>query len=285
MSGRLPDFLVLGAQKAGSTWFTRNLRRHPGIHMPMEELTFFTGHYDEGPQWYADHFTGARPEQLIGEGSPGYLWRPGAAPRILSTLGPAARHFVSLRDPRTRAFSAFRYLVAGGRLPIDADFATEFEADTRGLRTRGHYAEQIERYVDLFGRDQIFVSIMERDLGASGAATIARAFDFLGLDPTLARVGDAEAANVGSAPRRGGAAIARLALAASRHTDRLPEPMHRRARSMYRAGFRRLPVTREINRPTGAEAAMLDRYFRPQIDDLEDLLEGSLTSWWPRDAG
>ena len=107
----LPNFLHLGPGKAGSTWVHEALSTHPEVFLtPAKDLYFFSRFYDHGPDWYAGQFKSAPPDsKVIGEVCPEYLWCPEAAARIHETLGPGLRIMVTLRDPVTRAFSAYLY--------------------------------------------------------------------------------------------------------------------------------------------------------------------------------
>ena len=87
----LPDFVVVGAQKAGTTSLYRMLRKHPQIHMPRtKELHFFDVHWDKGVEWYSEQFTPGRWEWRRGEATPYYLYRPMVRERMLQVL-PKAR--------------------------------------------------------------------------------------------------------------------------------------------------------------------------------------------------
>lgn len=272
MTDGLPNFLVIGAQKAGSTWLSRNLRQHPNIHMPQQELRFFTKEYHRGPDWYATNFADSKPGQIIGEGTPGYMFRPECVDRIDATLGRNIGLIASIREPGSRAYSSFWNLLGGGQLPADAEFLDAFEQDINGLRTRGHYAKQLAPFMDRFGRDHLMVAIMERDLGQTGPDTIARAFRFLGVDPGFRPTSATSEANVGASPRRGGAALGKLAVAASHRVDKLPPQLTNVARNAYRRAFAQLPVTREKAGMNAIERETVQAYYRDHISDLEDLL-------------
>src|SRR5947209_19692037 len=82
----LPDFLILGAQKAGTTALYAYLRWHPGITGPAwKEVSYFDRHYRRGPHWYRGHFPIRTGDGLVGEASPGYLFHPLAPERVGAT--------------------------------------------------------------------------------------------------------------------------------------------------------------------------------------------------------
>jgi hypothetical protein len=198
----LPDFLILGAQKAGTTALYDYLYRHPAISGPSwKEVGFFDLHWWRGERWYRGHFPrGARAP--VGEASPSYLFHPEAPQRVRS-LVPDARLIAILRDPVDRAFSHYQHEVALGREPLSFEDALDREeARTRGevermladprsfshawwnwtYRARGLYAQQLERWLAVFPRDQLLVLLTE-ELAAAPAETYARVLEFLGASP------------------------------------------------------------------------------------------------------
>ena len=110
MTERLPDFLVLGAQKGGTTTLQQLLSQHPGIFLPpKKEVHYFSKHWEQPTAWYAAHYVDADPKQRCGDITPYYLFHPEAPKRIHSLL-PDAQLIVLLRDPVERALSALRKL-------------------------------------------------------------------------------------------------------------------------------------------------------------------------------
>jgi hypothetical protein len=196
----LPDFLILGAQKAGTTAVYSYLRWHPGITGPAwKEVSYFDRHYRRGIRWYRGHFPMRAGDRIVGEASPGYLFHPLAPERVLATV-PEARLIVLLRDPVDRALSHYHHEVALGREPLAFEQAIEAEPGrTRGEEermvrdplyfsgawwdytyvARGRYAEQLERWFAVFPREQLFVLASE-ELAAEPGRTYARILDFLG---------------------------------------------------------------------------------------------------------
>jgi hypothetical protein len=198
----LPDFLVLGAQKAGTTALYDYLYRHPAISGPRwKEVSFFDRHWRRGERWYRGNFPrGAAPP--VGEASPSYLFHPLAPERVRSLL-PDARLIALLRNPVDRAFSHYQHEVALGREPLSFEDALAREDErTRGevermaadpgyfsrawwnwtYRDRGLYAEQLERWYAVFPREQLLV-VATDELAAAPAETYARVLAFLDAPP------------------------------------------------------------------------------------------------------
>src|SRR5215208_8528317 len=118
----LPDFLILGAQKAGTTALYAYLRWHPQITGPsFKEVSFFDRHYARGERWYRAHLP-MRRSSIVGEASPSYLFHPLAPERVAQML-PNARLVALLRNPVDRAFSHYQHEVALGREPLSFEAA------------------------------------------------------------------------------------------------------------------------------------------------------------------
>jgi len=198
----LPDFLILGAQKAGTTALYAYLRWHPQITGPsFKEVSFFDRHYTRGERWYRAHLP-VRRRGLVGEASPSYLFHPLAPERVARML-PDARLIALLRNPVDRAFSHYQHEVALGREQLSfADALAREQERMDGelehmLRdpvyfshawwnytyaARGRYAEQLERWFAAFPREQLLVLLTD-DLAADTAGTYRRVLDFLNVDP------------------------------------------------------------------------------------------------------
>ena len=201
----LPDFLVLGAQKAGTTALYEYLRRHPQITGPSwKEVSFFDRHWARGESWYRGNFPNlARARgKLVGEASPSYVFHP-LAPQRVQELVPEARLIVLVRNPVDRALSQYNHEVALGREPLPFEEALDAEeerlrgeeermaADPRYFsrewwshtyKARGRYAEQLERWFAVFPREQLLV-LPSDDLGSEPSKAHAQVLEFLGAPP------------------------------------------------------------------------------------------------------
>jgi hypothetical protein len=199
----LPDFLIIGAQKAATTALYAYLRWHPGITGPTwKEVSYFDRHYAQGEKWYRANFPAQPRQPLVGEASPSYLFHP-LAPERVAALIPSARLIAVLRNPVDRAFSHYQHEVALGREPLSFEEALDREDERmRGeidrmvddpsyfshawwnytYVARGRYAEQLERWLAVFPREQLLVLVSE-ELLENPADTYARALDFLGAAP------------------------------------------------------------------------------------------------------
>jgi hypothetical protein len=204
--GRLPTFLIIGAPKAGTTSFFDYLTQHPDVYgTPFKDPMFFS--YDPDapaprgipPSWdrsvtdlsaYMELFSGARHERALGEASTNYI-HDERAPSAIKRYVPNARIIAILRDPTERAYSSFLHLRREGVEPIE-DFAEAVAAEPQRRRDGwapffhyvgvGHYTKQLQRYFDLFPREQIRIYLYE-DLKDQTLTMMQDAFEFLDVDP------------------------------------------------------------------------------------------------------
>jgi hypothetical protein len=199
----LPDFLILGAQKAGTTALYAYLRWHPQITGPSwKEVSYFDRHYRRGRRWYRGHFPALSRGCVVGEASPGYLFHPLAPDRVAETV-PHAKLIALLRDPVDRALSHYHHEVALGREPLSFGDALDAEPErTEGEEerlagdprywspawwdhtylARGRYAEQLERWLAVFPPEQLLV-VASEELAADPGAVYARVLEFLAAAP------------------------------------------------------------------------------------------------------
>lgn len=207
-----PDFLLVGAQRCGTTSLFRALLAHPNVMRAnlAKGVNYFDTNAERGPGWYGAHFPlraatarHAAPGQdhaQVFEASGYYMFHPHAPRRIAAEL-PGVKIVAMVRDPVERAFSAYKHEFARGfeTEPLQRALALEDErvepelrrmlADPtyysdvyrhQAYRRRGQYAEQLRTFVDLLGPDrlhvvqsELFFSEPEEELG--------RLLDFLGL--------------------------------------------------------------------------------------------------------
>jgi hypothetical protein len=193
--GPLPDFVVLGTQKGGTSFFYRLLTEHPLVRgAAVKELHFFDNKFAEGVGWYRRCFSeGERVDgrrTITGEASPSYLFDPRVPERMARTV-PEARLIALLRNPVDRAYSHYQMEVRRGREARSFEEATEQEmtsaegeenaVDVRyAYLTRGLYAEQLERFSFFANRDRLLV-VNSENLFTRRLEVLERVSTFLGL--------------------------------------------------------------------------------------------------------
>ena len=206
-----PTFLIIGAQKAGTTSLHAYVARHPDVlTATKKEVEYFSRHYANGEAWYLAHFPLAaravarrlmrRTVPAVGEASATYLFHP-LAHRWANAFNPEMKLVVVLRDPVDRAYSHYQMEYRWGRetLPfgeallreerelgaeLDRVVADPLTTSPRLLTcsyvARGRYLEQIERWLEVFPREQLYV-VMSEELLADPAAVVSRISAFLGI--------------------------------------------------------------------------------------------------------
>jgi len=181
--GQLPNFLVIGAMRAGTSSLYQYLRVHPQIYMPpAKELSFFAREPDRRRlEWYRRQFAPAGPGAVaIGEASTIYTKYPRfpGVPERIAALAPEARLVYIVRDPIDRIRSHYQHRVAIGaeRAPFErAVFENPIYVDY------SLYTMQIEQYLQHFPREQLLIIISE-DLRTRRLATLQGVYEFLSVD-------------------------------------------------------------------------------------------------------
>lgn len=182
----LPDFIIIGAQKCGTSSLHYYLSLHPEIFMSGEkELQFFSrdDRWGQGLDWYRSRFQEAG-DRLAGESSPQYTWHPFApdvAERMHSVL-PDAKLIYVVRDPINRLLSQYidyLYWFWEDR-PLEEALADVEERPNRYIET-GCYHYQLEQYLRFYKPEDILV-IGTEELSEQTAATMKETLGFLGVD-------------------------------------------------------------------------------------------------------
>lgn len=189
----LPNFLIVGAMKAGTTWLAINLKQHPQVFMPDREIHFFNHpeNYQRGVEWYDQQLAGAGNAIAIGEKTAGYLLDQKTPSRIHEFL-PDTKIIIVLREPVARAISQINHHIRSGEvnpnIAVDNFMESpEFRGIDRKFKIleRGHYLKQIKRYYQFFDPKNILIIINETDIKKKPKKTLQKACEFLGIDPAF----------------------------------------------------------------------------------------------------
>jgi hypothetical protein len=189
----LPDFLIIGAQKSGTSAIWHCLTDHPDVGKTQKEKNFFNFGWDEGLKFYSEMFVKGK---LNGDATPGYLFMSVVPQRVKETI-PNAKFIVSLRNPIDRAYSQYNHHIPKyttqkywidrlkGKVP---SFEEAIEFEKKKLRghtfvRRGHYVGQLRNWFNYFSRDQ-FLIIKFEDFVKGNNKTMIDIQDFLGLKVT-----------------------------------------------------------------------------------------------------
>jgi hypothetical protein len=292
-----PDFFIVGAFKSGTTAMYEYLRQHPQVFMPFHKEPLFFGDdltrrygrmtLDE----YLALFRDAAPGQRIGEASAWYLYSECAAGEI-KAFAPHARIIVMLRNPVDVMYAQHSQMLFNATEEID-DFERALAAEA--MRRRGRdlpsgpirpealyyrhsvrFADQMERYLDTFGRERVKVAIYD-DFRDDTAATYRAVLEFLDVDPAFQP--DFHVVNPNKQVRS--AALQRLIyqppgplLRTVRRLRRFPL-VHAARSALLRLNSR--PRRRHAMDPHLRQRLMAE--FAPQVRRLEHLIDRDLSAW------
>jgi len=214
MIKQLPNFLIIGAQKGGSTWLYDTLKEHSEIFLPDTiELHHFNAcrcHEDEMLSKYKEHFKSVSDQhKMVGEKTPSYFWtisnkrvsynpktghNPNLVQDIKQQLGDDLKVLVSLRHPVKRAISAFFHHVKRGRINGNVSISQYYKEF--GIIDMGFYSEHLSKWLEAYPKEQIMVLIMERDIIKYPEESLKKICEFLDVSTSI-QIKPKEKSNVG----------------------------------------------------------------------------------------
>ncbi|WP_036486222.1 sulfotransferase [Myxosarcina sp. GI1] len=291
----MPNFLVIGAAKAGTTALHEYLQQHPQIYMtPTKETNFFAfegekidvrGPGDEALKnfsitelsKYQAEFAGVTSELATGEACPSYLYFPQAAIRINNYI-PDARLIAILRNPVERAYANFLHTVRDDREPHQ-NFALALEDEPTRIANNwewfwhyiqlGYYGAQLKRYYEIFAPSQIKVYLYE-DLKENPVALFQNIFRFIEVDNTFVP-------NMALRPNKSGMPKNKL----FHQLLTKPNPLKTLLKPLFPAKMRQKIQHKNLNTPQIAPEVrqqLIDLY-RPDILECQDLIDRDLSAW------
>jgi hypothetical protein len=299
----LPNFLILGTAKAGTSSLYTYLKQHPDVYLsPTTELNFFAHEGGDlnfrGPgdceyMWgdslvatyedYCKQFAGVNQETAVGEVSTHNLYSS-QAPALIKRYIPNARMIAILRNPVDRALSAFSHMVRDEREEAN-DFGEALAREPARIgdnweplwhyKSMGFYGAQLNRYFEIFERNQIRVYIYD-DFLAHPLMVIRDILAFIGVDPEF--VPDmSEKINVSVMPQN--RRLQKMMMGKSVIRSMLRGLAPANARSRIRSFILRHNVKRERTRMDPDIRRELTHAFRDDIELLQRLLDRDLSHW------
>jgi hypothetical protein len=300
---KIPDFFIVGAPKCGTTALATYLSQHPDVFFSTpKELGYFGNdiHHGRRPRLpeagYLSHFVDAGRQKRVGEGSTVYLYSA-SAPSEIKVFNPTARIIVMLRNPVDMMYSLHSELLFRGTENI-ADFAAALGAEeerrtnaripvevnvtaTLQYRRAATFSPHLKRYIDVFGRPNVHVTIYD-DLNRDAGSVYNGILRFLELDP------DARSSFSVFNPNKHikNAPLHRLLVkppAAVRALARALLPIGLREKIF--AGVRRMNTTPRTRPPMDPQLRKgLQGEFVPEVERLGEILGRDLSSWCRSDA-
>jgi len=275
--------MLIGAQKAGTSWLDAMMRQHPEIFLPKtKELHFFNmrNRYEQGLDAFRACFEGYAGETAVGECTPAYLWvndgptQPDRAitfqqyPFLIRNIAevihrhyPELKLIVSLRNPVDRAVSSFLHAIRDRKFSPRSRILDV--AGQQGILGMGFYASHLQEWLRYFPADRFLFLIYEEDIVEQKARTLRRVFQHLDVDPDFTPAQSDAVYNERSGD---------LFLYLNWYFPRLTP----RALKRYRF-VRHLPCPRIRVLPE--ERAKLAEIYQPDIEQLEVMLDRSLDVW------
>jgi hypothetical protein len=282
-----PNFYVVGAVKSGTTSVWAHLKRHPQVFLPgMKEPHFFADSLAPVPprvsdlhcpgdlERYQSLYAHCGERSAVGDASPSYLWDENA-PKNIHRVCPHARIIVLLRDPVERAYSQYLMNVSMGQeelQPLEAmqrDMAREEKGwwSARLYVALGRYASQIQRYFDVFGKEQVSVFSFDQ-LKREPQIVFSQIAEHIGVDPgVIGNLDVSKAENPFRMPRS--MVLQRLARSQVSRRIRhaiLPESMRARLRTT------KLLFSADKPRQDIASKKFLQEIYMPEMNAVENLL-------------
>ena len=290
---KLANFICVGAQKSGTTTLHDILKQHPDIYLPLEkEAHFFDvdSSYRKGVDYWMKSFvTPYCGQKCIGDITPEYLFYEKVPERIRKTLGDNIKIIILLRNPIDRAYS--HYLMSKRRGYEKLSFIKAIESEKERMIiddfhfnhfsyiSRGLYFKQIKRYIDIFKKENILILHFEDDIVKNIDQSILKITDFLDLEyvPLKTNV----RSNVASKTRF-------LLLRKLISKDSFIKNIFRSLIKSKQTRIRLLQYFDNLNNKkihpkkisTKLKAELMNRYFKTDIQRLEELINFDLSSWY-----
>ena len=270
----LPSFFIVGPPRTGTTWLHEVLSHRTLLPDPTKETRFFDNHFKRGIAWYRAHFKGAE-NQSAGEVAPTYFASDEARERI-AKLVPNARIVCVFRDPVDRVFSLYRLKRAYGMIPWSFE-----EAITRDpeLIESGKYATKLQEWWNTFGRENVLALFYE-DLRRKPQYFINSLADFIGIPrfeltaSDLRRIHSSESMTLPKNYYRTRGATLMADWFKARRLDSVVSLVKHSSLIKYFLGG-----GRAFTKPSPVMSAKLYELFRPEIEELEVLLNRDLSDW------
>ncbi len=302
---RMPNFLIIGFPKCGTTTLYDVARQHPGIFVSeKKELNFYGRQYERGAEWYLNtHFSAAGGYAVRGEASPSYLTNaPITAERIRDAYQDRPLKFVAIfREPAERAYSQYWHWVRDGVEDLPFEEALEAERalfaanpdrlppvigrEWRRYFYNGRYATLLKPFLARFPRER-FLFLLTEDLKRDFGGASKRMYEFLGADANFEP--EPVAKNISKTPRS-------QLLHKNLHAP--ASPLRRTARALlqifptawrerWKVDLQNANLKAEANPAMNPETRRtLIEQYRDEVKELEGLIGRDLSQWYRGEPG
>jgi hypothetical protein len=271
----LPSFFIIGPPRTGTSWLYKVLSKYASLSHPTKETRFFDKHFDRGLEWYASHYRKAEGRQPIGEVAPTYFASPQARERIAKLI-PQAKIVCTFRNPVDRLLSLYRLKRAYGFIQWDLEEALERDPE---LMESSRYAAHLKEWQKTFGHTQVLATTHD-DMQVDPQAYLDRLVDFIDLprvklDPAAnRRVLTSEDMTEPRNYYLTRSAILLAEWSRARRLDTIVDAAKKwGALKLFVGGGAPFPEVPSEQR------AKLRKLFRPDVDELEEMLNRDLSPW------
>jgi len=273
--GSLPSFFIVGPPRTGTSWLYEVLKQRVNLPQSGKETRFFDQHFERGIRWYTAHYAPKRKLAPIGEIAPTYFASSLARERMARII-PNAKVACVFRNPIERIISLYRLKRAYGIIPWAFEEAISKDPE---LLESGRYATHLKLWQLTFGTDRVFATVYE-DLRDDPQAFMDKLMDFVGIKrfPLLpSQVLPVHDSAVLTQPRSYFRTHSAMALAEQLKARRLDRVVD---------AFRNSPFMKLLlsggpafQRISEEFVMKLYEYFRPEIENLESMLNRDLSAW------
>ncbi len=265
-AGALPNLIIIGAQKCGTSGLHYHLGLHPDVSMSKpKELNYFIEerNWPRGEEWYRRHFD---PEAKVrGEASPNYTAYPQhvGVPERMASVVPEAKLIYVVRDPLQRIAAHWVHNYAKRR--EKGDLASTLSHPNTSYLQRSQYAMQLQQFLNHFPRENVMV-LDQEDFRKDRSKTLRDVFEFAGADPTFTHPGFERERHATARKTRATRLAVRMEKASKSRWGRVVPP------KVWFALDERLPMRKPIERPD-VRKSLTDEALRALRDDAERLRE------------
>jgi hypothetical protein len=265
-AGALPNLIIIGAQKCGTSGLHYHLSLHPDCSMSRpKELNYFIEerNWPRGERWYRSHFDPRA--KVRGEASPNYTAFPQhvGVPERMASVVPDAKLIYVVRDPLDRIAAHWVHNYAKRR--EKGDLAVTLKHPNTSYLPRSQYAMQLQQFLNHFPQEHVLV-LDQADFRRERAETLRRVFDFAGADPDFTHPGFERERHATARKTRASRLAVRMETASRSRWGRILPP------KVWFAIDERLPLRKPIERPN-VRLSLEEEALRALRDDAERLRE------------
>ena len=279
-----PNFFIVGAPRAGTTALYEYLQGTPGVFLPkIKELNYFSQSIDKkyfliavrDKKKYLNYYKNVSNEIAVGDCSPSYL-RDILAPNLIHDVNPDAKIIIMLRNPIERAFSHYLTLIAYGT--ITASFNQAIKDGIMGkneyckrIINSGLYYEQVKRYCDTFGKNQVQIFIFE-EFVKDMQKGVKKILDFLGVKNDPPSSIDDGMINKFALPKS-------KLMAMALRNNKLRKIARKTIPNSFLLKLSILIQAKDTEKPEISleDRKLLEDFYRPDVLKLEDFLNKKMT--------